>query len=168
MGLGKTLQVIALIHTVLTNQKLTKVKIVLILLPVNVMINWMNEFDNWTRDCQGAKLSVMMVSSSETGDEKINKLKKWHETGGVFLISYEMFTSLVYNKVESKQYLLDPGADLSVFDEGNRLKSKNIYKILTAELRTPRRIALTGKVIKLFTINFALTRLEYHLSDLYI
>jgi len=167
MGLGKTLQAIALIHTVLTNQKLTKVKTVLILLPVNVIENWMNEFEDWTRDCQGPKLSVF--SSSDNGDEKkMNKLKKWHETGGVFLISYELFMRLVGNKVESKQYLLDPGADLIVFDEGNKLKSKKIYKILTAELRTPRRIALTGKVIKLFTINFALIRLEYHLSDLYL
>ena len=167
MGLGKTLQVIALIHTVLTNQKLTKVKNVLILSPYNVMTNWMNELEYWTRDCQGPKLSVF--SSSENGDEKMNKFKKWHETGGVFLISYELFMRLVGNKVEYlKQYLLDPGADLIVFDEGNRLKSKKIYKILTAELRTPRRIALTGKVIKLFTINFALIRLEYHLSDLYL
>ncbi len=85
MGLGKTLQAIALIHTVLTNQKLTKVKTVLILLPVNVIENWMNEFEDWTRDCQGPKLSVF--SSSENGDEKMNKFKKWHETGGVFFIS---------------------------------------------------------------------------------
>ncbi len=167
MGLGKTLQAIALIHTVLTNQKLTKVKTVLILSPVNVMTNWMNELENWTRDCQGGKLSVMMVSS-KTSDQNMNTLKKWHQTGGVLLINYEMFMSLVRDEVESKQYLLDPGADLIVFDEGNRLTRKKIYTILSDELRTPRRIALTGKVIKLFTINFALIRLEYHLSDLYL
>lgn len=51
MGLGKTLQVISLVHTLLANQKETKVESVLVLLPVNVLINWSNEFEKWTSDC---------------------------------------------------------------------------------------------------------------------
>ena len=40
MGLGKTLQVIALVHSILTHDKLLGFKKVLIICPVNVCLNW--------------------------------------------------------------------------------------------------------------------------------
>ena len=51
MGLGKTLQLITLVHTLLTHKKETKCERVLILMPVNVLLNWKAEFIKWTKEC---------------------------------------------------------------------------------------------------------------------
>jgi transcriptional regulator ATRX len=51
MGLGKTLQVITLVHTLIAHKNETKCKRVLILMPVNVLLNWKHEFTKWTAKC---------------------------------------------------------------------------------------------------------------------
>jgi len=181
MGLGKTLQAITLIHTLLANQNLTKVKRVLILMPVNVILNWDKEFKKWTRECQGYKL---IVRFSESGKNIMDVLKDWYENGGVLLLGYEMFRGLVYMKgdkkademkknqiTKCKKYLLDPGPDLVVLDEGHVIKnSKSIlFKLFVKKdksakllqqrkrkhapeedqiiVKTRRRIILTGKLV---------------------
>lgn len=48
MGLGKTLQVIAMVHTILTNPHI-ELKKVLILSPKNTIMNWVHEFEKWIR-----------------------------------------------------------------------------------------------------------------------
>lgn len=49
---GKTLQVITLVHTLLSkrNRIHTNVAKVLILCPVNVILNWIDEFEVWLKD----------------------------------------------------------------------------------------------------------------------
>ena len=47
MGLGKTLQVIALIHTILKD---TKLKCVMVICPKNTIENWADEFNLWLKD----------------------------------------------------------------------------------------------------------------------
>lgn len=49
MGLGKSMQVVAFIHTVFSN--CTHIRKVLIISPRNVTSNWMNEFDKWLKYC---------------------------------------------------------------------------------------------------------------------
>ena len=51
MGLGKTLQTIGLVHTVMKNFP-NKVKNVLILCPVNTIKNWCEEFEKWLTEAQ--------------------------------------------------------------------------------------------------------------------
>lgn len=51
MGLGKTLQVIALGHTLLTHEK-TGVKTIMIVCPLSTVLNWVNEFTNWLKDIE--------------------------------------------------------------------------------------------------------------------
>jgi len=183
MGLGKTLQAIALIHTLLANQNLTKAKRVLILMPVNVIFNWGKEFKKWTRECQGDKLKVRY---SESGKNIMKVLEDWYENGGVLLLGYEMFRKLVGNKIRGnkkadeikknqmtkcKKYLLDPGPDLVVLDEGHVIKNSKslLFKLFVKKdksakslqkrkrkhapeedqiiVKTRRRIILTGKLI---------------------
>lgn len=49
MGLGKTLQVITLTHTLLTH-KATNIKTVLILCPLSTVLNWRNEYNTWLKN----------------------------------------------------------------------------------------------------------------------
>lgn len=49
---GKTLQVITLVHTLLTHSIKTKVEKVLIVCPVNVILNWVEEFQVWLKEFQ--------------------------------------------------------------------------------------------------------------------
>lgn len=44
---GKSLQVVALTHTLLMHKTLTNVEKILILCPVSVILNWVNEFTKW-------------------------------------------------------------------------------------------------------------------------
>lgn len=51
MGLGKTFQVIAFLHTILTHPKISKVvRRVMIVGPKNVVTNWSREFTKWLAD----------------------------------------------------------------------------------------------------------------------
>lgn len=52
MGLGKTLQVVALIHTMLTHSEKTSVEKVLVICPVSTVLNWVNEFSIWLEHCE--------------------------------------------------------------------------------------------------------------------
>lgn len=52
MGLGKTLQVVALVHTLLAHSEQTSVEKVLIICPVSTVLNWVNEFRIWLRHCK--------------------------------------------------------------------------------------------------------------------
>jgi transcriptional regulator ATRX len=157
MGLGKTLQVIALVHTVMMNHQLTNVKRVLVLLPVNVLTNWRNEFTIWTEKCAN-KVKIYELPS-EKGLERdlvrarIKVLSTWFEKGGVLLAGYTLFSMLVQGKKikpkkyveEFKQYLARPGADLVICDEGHMLKNeKTALNISVSQVKTQRRVILTG------------------------
>lgn len=88
MGLGKTLQVIAFVHTLLTNRDLTRIKKVLILVPVNVLTNWRKEFNHWTRDCQ-KRISIFELPIEKNKEKdvvraRLGELQRWQKQGGVF------------------------------------------------------------------------------------
>lgn len=54
MGLGKTLQVIAFVHTCLTNSYVNKhISRAMVICPYNVALNWATEFDYWLDDVEG-------------------------------------------------------------------------------------------------------------------
>ncbi|UYV60124.1 ATRX [Cordylochernes scorpioides] len=61
MGLGKTLQVIVFLHTVLTNRHTKdKLRTALVLCPYNTVLNWAHEFEHWLPG--SLKLRVGLVS----------------------------------------------------------------------------------------------------------
>ena len=156
MGLGKTLQVITLVHTLLANCEKTKVKRVLILVPINVQANWREEFKKWTKYCK-KKIRVYELPFKNT-EKNVSKarsleLERWFDYGGAFIVGYSMFVRLVMGvgvKDERylekfHRYLLNPGPDLVVCDEGHILKNdKSKIASTVCQVNTLRRIALTG------------------------
>lgn len=55
MGLGKTLQVVTLAHTLLSHSEDTLVEKVLVICPLSTVLNWVNEFKMWLRQCADNK-----------------------------------------------------------------------------------------------------------------
>ncbi|XP_063932980.1 transcriptional regulator ATRX homolog isoform X3 [Zophobas morio] len=152
MGLGKTLQVITLAHTLLINNEETKVKKVLVVSPLNTVLNWVNEFKQWLPD--NDDFEIFELVSFKQNYERQYQIKTWHNCGGVLIIGYDMFRNLSNpdNKRLSKKMrsafqeaLVDPGPDLVICDEGHLLKNeKTNLSIAMNRIKTLRRIVLTG------------------------
>lgn len=103
-------------------------------------------------------------------DSKLQILKEWNECGkvgnkqaGCLLLGYEAFRKLVFYhdsyQIQSlnsskdlkilreriHEYLLNPGADLVVCDEGHMIKNKmSTTSHAVNKINTERRIVLTG------------------------
>lgn len=63
MGLGKTLQVVTLVHTLLAHRDDTKVEKVLVICPLSTVLNWVNEFKMWLKQCaRNKKIEIYEIS----------------------------------------------------------------------------------------------------------
>ncbi|XP_018359340.1 PREDICTED: transcriptional regulator ATRX homolog isoform X1 [Trachymyrmex cornetzi] len=150
MGLGKTLQVITLTHTLLTHEA-TNVKTVLVVCPLSTVLNWRNEYNTWLKDLDD--FEVYELTKFKKNFERKYQLQRWQKTGGVMIIGYEMFRNLTSPnrnirkamKEVMLECLVDPGADLVVCDEGHLLKNEDtaLSKCMR-NVKTLRRIVLTG------------------------
>ncbi|KAI8060388.1 P-loop containing nucleoside triphosphate hydrolase protein [Gilbertella persicaria] len=162
MGLGKSLQTIALLITIY--QQLRKYPSlqfpagnrVLILGPLVTLSNWAEEFRKWSAgDIEDTIGEVFMFSTIRGGnkirEKRIKFLHYWYTHGGVMLMSYEQFRALLTEKKPSigensfGHYILNPGPDIVVLDEGHRIKnSTTALALLVTQFKTPSRICLTG------------------------
>ncbi|XP_014484320.1 PREDICTED: transcriptional regulator ATRX-like isoform X2 [Dinoponera quadriceps] len=151
MGLGKTLQVIALTHTLLTHET-TGVKTVLVVCPLSTVLNWVHEYKTWLTDLDD-DVNVYELTKFKKNFERKYQLQRWQQTGGVLIIGYEMFRNLTgANRNIRKgmkeailECLVDPGPDLIICDEGHLLKNEDtaLSKCIRM-VKTMRRIVLTG------------------------
>ncbi|XP_063697566.1 transcriptional regulator ATRX-like [Culicoides brevitarsis] len=120
MGLGKTLQLIALLHTIIRYPRLKTNKI-LVLCPKSTIMNWFEEFERWIASIKKTrKMKVFCYEENMTIKEKTKILSEWYSCGivkkdtpsqqdtwlgktnagqaGCLLLGYETFRSLVnYN-----------------------------------------------------------------------
>ncbi|KAM3960252.1 transcriptional regulator ATRX homolog [Aphomia sociella] len=155
MGLGKTLQVVSLTHTLLSANRLTGVHRVLVVCPLSTVLNWVNEFRIWLRHASAHKdLDVYELSRYKQNSERAFQLQQWFEGGGVCVLGYEMFRNLSADNSKKfkkkmlrvfQESLVDPGPDLVVCDEGHLLKNeKTSLSQSMNRVRTQRRIVLTG------------------------
>uniref|UniRef100_A0A8C5KL61 Transcriptional regulator ATRX n=1 Tax=Jaculus jaculus TaxID=51337 RepID=A0A8C5KL61_JACJA len=153
MGLGKTLQVVSFLHTVLLCDKLD-FSTALVVCPLNTALNWMNEFEKWQEGLEDdEKLEVSELATVKRPQERSYMLQRWQEDGGVMIIGYEMYRNLAQGRnVKSRKLkeifnkaLVDPGPDFVVCDEGHILKNEAsaVSKAMNS-IRSRRRIVLTG------------------------
>ncbi|CAH0590437.1 unnamed protein product [Chrysodeixis includens] len=154
MGLGKTLQVLALLHTVLTHPRVG-IKRVLVVCPLSTVLNWVDEIHKWIGPVTN-KIKVFELSKLKKTYERAYQLEDWYNGGGIFIIGYELFRSLstldpflddirptIINKIRTA--LLDPGPDIIVCDEGHLLKNdSSVLSVAMSRVVTKRRIILTG------------------------
>ena len=69
----------------------------LVVAPAIVVQNWNREFEKWLSREERKRLikpKVLDSSNSKTLEDRVQRLKKWKEQGGVLLIGYEMFRLL--------------------------------------------------------------------------
>jgi transcriptional regulator ATRX len=184
MGSGKTLSTLSFIATLLTNPALQSITVptasqrvsfisrVLIICPVNVLVNWGVEFQRWVaRDC---RINLFTVDANMKRSKRFETLQAWYHRGGVCIIGKELYCNLIEEskKEQSKEsvpdprpsffgkaphgnpftvltFLVSPGPDLVVVDEAHIVKSSSsrLYNILK-EIRTKRRISLTGSPLQ--------------------
>ncbi|XP_039621678.1 transcriptional regulator ATRX isoform X2 [Polypterus senegalus] len=153
MGLGKTLQVVTFLHTVLLCEKLD-FSTALVVCPLNTALNWLNEFEKWQEGLKDEEmLEVCELATVKRPQERSYMLQRWHEDGGVMIIGYEMYRNLTQGRnVKSKKLkeifhktLVDPGPDFVICDEGHILKNEAsaISKAMNS-IKTRRRVVLTG------------------------
>uniref|UniRef100_A0A669Q268 DNA helicase n=1 Tax=Phasianus colchicus TaxID=9054 RepID=A0A669Q268_PHACC len=153
MGLGKTLQVVSFLHTVLLCDKLN-FRTALVVCPLNTALNWLNEFEKWQEGLEDdEKLEVCELATVKRPQERSYMLQRWQDEGGVMIIGYEMYRNLAQGRnVKSRKLkeifnkaLVDPGPDFVVCDEGHILKNEAsaVSKAMNS-IRSRRRIILTG------------------------
>ncbi|CAJ1058042.1 transcriptional regulator ATRX isoform X1 [Xyrichtys novacula] len=153
MGLGKTLQVVTFLHTLLLCEKLD-FSTALVVCPLNTVLNWLNEFEKWQEGMKDDEsLEVTELATVKRPQERAFALQQWHESGGVMIMGYEMYRNLTRGRnIKSKKLkeafqktLVDPGPDLVICDEGHILKNEAsaVSKAMNS-IRTRRRVVLTG------------------------
>lgn len=149
MGIGKTLQIVTLMHTILCHSQIN-IKTFLIICPPGLIYNWMNEIYKWLKDIDNNEIIKVYDLPKTNKLYNITNIATWKSKGGILILSYENFKSLVNCKQldlkESFSHtLVDPGPDIVILDEGHYIKNTNtmLLKSLT-QIRTKRRIVLTG------------------------
>ncbi|KAM8835846.1 transcriptional regulator ATRX-like isoform 2-T2 [Synchiropus picturatus] len=151
MGLGKSLQVVTFLNTVLLSKSLN-FQSALVVCPLNTVLNWVNEFKKWQKTLGEDKVKVSQLATRKSPAERLQALRCWKKDGGVMVMGYEMYRNLALQKSPASEQkklihgiLVNPGPDFVVCDEGHILRneSSNVSKALSA-IKTQRRIVLTG------------------------
>ncbi|XP_033829398.1 transcriptional regulator ATRX isoform X2 [Periophthalmus magnuspinnatus] len=153
MGLGKTLQVVTFLHTLLLCEKL-EFSTALVVCPLNTVLNWLNEFEKWQEGFKDDEtLEVTELATVKRPQERAFALQQWQESGGIMIMGYEMYRNLTQGRnIKSKKLketfqktLVDPGPDLVICDEGHILKNEAsaVSKAMNS-IKTRRRVVLTG------------------------
>ncbi|XP_052898483.1 uncharacterized protein LOC128305189 [Anopheles moucheti] len=113
MGLGKTLQLVCFCDIFLRH---TSSKTVLIIMPINTLQNWLNEFNTWLpEDAENSPLRNhgdvrarnfrihILNDSHKTLKSRSKVVLEWAKNGGVLLIGYEMYRLLSQKKMTKKK-----------------------------------------------------------------
>lgn len=145
MGLGKSLQSIALIWTLLKQGPFgfPVAEKAIIVCPASLVGNWAAEIKKWLGD---ERLQPIQVQSGQSKSFQGFEIIQDFVNGKVkraLIISYDMFRSFA-------EELYKCSCGILVCDEGHRLKSSSGNKTIEALVRMPcrRRIILTGTPVQ--------------------
>lgn len=131
MGMGKTLQSIALIHTMLNTKLASNNKLinrVLLLCPLSLRQNWSDEFEKW-----GLRNFCYVPSN-------LQELERYFATAQRTPVCI-----LNYNIIFSYEDLLSTYKfDLLICDEGHCLKNDTRIRQMLTRIGSKRRLILTG------------------------
>ena len=153
VGLGKTLQVIALIWTLLNQSPKPSndvhrdirntIQKVIVAVPATLVGNWKQEFKKWL----DLKIDVEAIDGSNTTDAiKKQLLRDWaldnQKRKLVLIASYET--------LRANAHLLENKAQLLICDEAHRLKAKDGSKTLDGlkKINAKMRVLLSGTAIQ--------------------
>ncbi|KAK0152944.1 Transcriptional regulator ATRX [Merluccius polli] len=152
MGLGKTLQVVTFLHTMLQS-RILRFRTALVVCPLNTILNWVAEFKKWQEGMGTDRVMVTELATVKNAHGRLGALQRWQREGGVMIIGYEMYRNFsLGHKIRDAQVkktfhstLVQPGPDFVICDEGHILKNEasNISKAMSS-IRTRRRVVLTG------------------------
>jgi len=149
MGLGKTFQVVAFIHTYIRNIDLEN-RNILIICPVTLIENWIAEFKLWLKDSVKEVGPITSLYSKLNVNERLEVLQKWTSGGGILICGYEIFRKMVLSKSTKEMEVVEkafltPGPELVVCDESHKIKNeKSKLSEALKSLKCRRRICLTG------------------------
>jgi len=174
MGLGKTMQIIALLVTLAEASRSSngnarrqvppalRESRTLILCPPALLENWWDEFLIWVPQPFSDTIGELRkVSSAMKPPDRLNEIYAWSEKGGVLLLGYDTFKNLIHDQPrggkDTKRTPLEEGqheeiteallrrANLVVADEAHTFKGRKT-KINSAmnQIQTRSRVALTG------------------------
>ncbi|KAJ3139350.1 hypothetical protein HDU90_000716 [Geranomyces variabilis] len=155
MGLGKTLQVIAFLYTLMTEISKNNPAIpehlrpgrVLIVAPVNVLVNWQAEFFKWIPAYHRQPLREIAVLHSVATETRTNTIQRWHNRGGILTAGYEAMVGL--RKAHPAENKMCVEASLLICDEGHLIKNSVTQRTMAlASMETPSRILLTGSPLQ--------------------
>ena len=155
MGLGKTLQVITFLHTLLTNEKCkAHIQHALIICPLNTVKNWYHEFLFWLEQKDLLSFPLFDLNEAKTPNQRGETLKLWRNRGGVLITGINLFANIISKRGKkppkwvqalSDEAFIDPGPDIVIVDEGHLLKNaQTITNKAVSNISTLRRIILTG------------------------
>jgi SNF2 family DNA or RNA helicase len=99
------------------------IKRILIIAPVNTLENWQNEYNKWIPSELIGVVNVSIISSNNdvvgnVRSDRLFKIKKWYNDGGILIIGYELFSKMTLgNKFDVAilednaytEYLTNPG-----------------------------------------------------------
>jgi len=153
MGLGKSLQTIALLHTLLRQGPTgaPTVQKALIVAPSSLLENWKAEIRKWVGEASTVKPIILGLSTSKEQEKKQTILDfKFGRLYNIGIISYETLRKYAAE--------LSGSIDVLVADEGHRIKSaagnKTIDALVLAS-KGSRKVLLSG------------TPLQNNLSELF-
>jgi len=142
MGLGKSLQALSLLWTVL-KQRGPLVRKAIIVCPASLVSNWVKEVNKWLGT---ERLKPVAVQSGSGGGSGANQeLAAFvHGNRPLLIVSYDML------RVHVESINAGRGCGLLVCDEGHRLKASGGNKTIAAlsALKCDRRVILTGTPVQ--------------------